>query len=82
MKKIILLLSILVLLYSGTTAQQVERDMVIVEIGTGTWCQYCPGAAMGADELIANGHDVAIIEYHGGDDYENTASVSRLNYYG
>ena len=57
------------------------RDMVIVEIGTGTWCQYCPGAAMGADELHENGHDVGIVEYHGGDDYETTESMARLTMY-
>ncbi|MCD4735019.1 MAG: T9SS type A sorting domain-containing protein [Bacteroidales bacterium] len=63
------------------SAQQVARDKVIVEIATGTWCTYCPGAAMGADDLISNGHDVAIIEYHGGDDYQNSFSVARISYY-
>ncbi|MCD4746673.1 MAG: T9SS type A sorting domain-containing protein [Bacteroidales bacterium] len=64
-----------------STAQQVDRDKVIVEIATGTWCSYCPGAAMGADDLVANGHDVAIIEYHNGDGYANTYSNYRNNYY-
>ena len=50
-------------------AQQVDRDKVVVEIATGTWCQYCPGAAMGAEDLLANGKEVAIVEYHGGDEY-------------
>jgi hypothetical protein len=60
-----------------------DRQMVVLEIGTGTWCQYCPGAAMGADDLVENGHDVAVIEYHGGDDYETTESMYRItNYYG
>ena len=63
-------------------SQQVERDMVVLEIGTGTWCQFCPGAAMGADDLIENGHDVAVIEYHNGDDYTNDYSDSRIDYYG
>lgn len=63
-------------------SQQVERDMVILEIATGTWCPYCPGSAMGADDLIENGHDVAVIEYHSGDDYQNTYATSRINYYG
>jgi len=59
------------------------REMVLLEIGTGTWCVYCPGSAMGADEMIENGHDVAIIEYHGGDDYQTVGSDYRLNtYYG
>lgn len=62
-------------------SQQVSRDKVIVEIGTGTWCQYCPGAAMGADDLIANGFEVAVIEYHNGDDYANTYSNARNSYY-
>ena len=62
-------------------SQQVERDMVILEIGTGTWCTYCPGAAMGADDLVENGHDVSVIEYHNGDDYANSYSDSRIDYY-
>jgi hypothetical protein len=65
-------------------AQTVPRDKVVVEIGTGTWCYYCPGAAMGADDLIANGKQVAIIEYHGGgsDPFINSYSTARINYYG
>ncbi|MCF8301852.1 MAG: T9SS type A sorting domain-containing protein [Bacteroidales bacterium] len=63
-------------------SQQVEREMVVLEIATGTWCPYCPGSAMGADDLIENGHDVAVIEYHSGDDYQNTYATSRINYYG
>lgn len=57
------------------------RNLVVVEIGTGTWCQYCPGAAMGADELISNGRPVAIIENHNGDNYANTYSNARNSYY-
>jgi hypothetical protein len=62
-------------------SQQVPRDKVVVEIGTGTWCPYCPGSAMGADDLIANGYEVAVIEYHNGDPYANTYSNSRISYY-
>jgi thiol-disulfide isomerase/thioredoxin len=62
-------------------SQQVPRDKVIVEIGTGTWCQYCPGAALGADDLVANGKQVGIIEYHNGDDYANTYSNYRNDIY-
>ncbi len=58
-----------------------DRELVLVEIGTGTWCTYCPGAAMGADDLVEEGHPVAVIEYHGGDDYETSESMSRINYY-
>ena len=36
---------------------------------------------MGADDLIANGKQVAIIEYHNGDSYTNSAGTARQNYY-
>jgi hypothetical protein len=65
----------------GTIEGGLERTKVLFEIATGTWCQYCPGAAKGADDMVHNGHDVAIIEYHGGDSYENTASLDRISYY-
>ena len=80
MKK--LLLSI-IMLFALTTliAQQVPRSMVALEIGTGTWCQYCPGAAMGADDLLANGKLVAVIENHNGDGYANNYSNARNTYY-
>ncbi len=58
-----------------------SRDMVIVEIGTGTWCQYCPGAALGADDLVTNGCSVGVVENHNGDPYANTYSDARNNYY-
>ncbi len=61
---------------------QVTRNKVIVEVGTGTWCQYCPGAAMGVDDLIANGLPVAAIENHNGDAYANNYSNARNTYYG
>lgn len=59
----------------------VPREIVILEIATGTWCQFCPGAAMGADDLVANGHNVGVIEYHTGDNYETTESAARIDYY-
>jgi hypothetical protein len=64
-----------------TVLTAVPRDKVIVEITTGTWCQYCPGAAMGADALVGNGHQVAIIENHGGDSFATTESNARNTYY-
>lgn len=83
MKKILTFcIAVIFISFNFLSAQQVEREMVILEIATGTWCQYCPGSAMGADELIENGHDVAVVEYHGGDDYENSYSLSRISYYG
>ncbi|MDD2297680.1 MAG: hypothetical protein PHX79_07695, partial [Sphaerochaetaceae bacterium] len=60
----------------------VPRNLVVVEIATGTWCGYCPGAAMGAHDLINNGHAVAIVKNHNGDPYANTYSNARNSYYG
>ncbi|MEI6433660.1 MAG: T9SS type A sorting domain-containing protein [Bacteroidota bacterium] len=63
-------------------AQSVPRTMVIMEVGTGTWCTYCPGAAMGADDLLANGKFVAVVENHNGDPYANNYSNARNTFYG
>ncbi|MEI7660613.1 MAG: T9SS type A sorting domain-containing protein [Bacteroidota bacterium] len=63
-------------------AQTVSRSMVVMEVGTGTWCQYCPGAAMGADDLLSNGKFVAVIENHNGDGYANNYSNARNTLYG
>ncbi len=41
----------------------VTRDLVLFEIGTGTNCGYCPGASMGAHDLLENGQNVAILKY-------------------
>ena len=80
MKKV--LLSIVFLMATlFLMAQPVPRSMVVVEVGTGTWCQYCPGAAMGVDDLLSNGKKVAVIENHNGDTYANTYSNARNSYY-
>jgi len=79
MKKLTLVFSFLIAVI--TLSAQVERNMVAVEIGTGTWCTYCPGAALGADDLVANGKRVAVIENHNGDSYANNYSNARNTYY-
>jgi len=67
-------------------SQAVQRNMVIMEIGTGTGCQYCPGAAMGAHDLLTSGANVAVIEYHNynpsSDPFYNAAAGTRCSYYG
>lgn len=73
---------ILLLFAALTILSAVPRELVVVEIATGTWCGYCPGAAMGAHDLIANGHAVAIVKNHNGDSYANTYSNARNSYYG
>ena len=84
MKKIIFLLFLFVFISTTVTvnAQQVPKNFVVLEIGTGTWCTYCPGAAMGADDLVMNGHKVAVVENHNGDSFANTGSNARNSYYG
>ena len=60
----------------------VLRNLVLMEGGTGTWCQYCPGAAMGLRDLIeVNSKAAAAIEYHSGDTYAHAAALTRLSYY-
>ena len=66
-------------------AQTVPRTMVAMEISTNIYCTYCPGAAMGADDLLANGCQVAIMEDHnngqGADPYANSNSIARTSFY-
>ncbi|MCF8367051.1 MAG: T9SS type A sorting domain-containing protein [Bacteroidales bacterium] len=57
------------------------RDLVVIEIATGFWDVYSPGALLGADELIDNGQNVAIIANHNGDSLANVFSNSRNSFY-
>ena len=66
----------------GFDTYTTARGMVILEIGTGTWCQYCPGASMGAHDLLTNGKDVGVIKNHNGDSFTNSYSNARNSYYG
>lgn len=59
----------------------VDRAYVLIEKATGTWCPYCPGAAMGLDQLFQEGHKVAIIAYHYNDPYQTSESLQRIQYY-
>jgi hypothetical protein len=80
MKKSLFILVLLIGVLSVLSA--VPRELVVVEIATGTWCGYCPGAAMGAHDLLQNGHAVAIVKNHNGDNYANDYSNARNTYYG
>ncbi len=59
----------------------VNRNWVVFEVGTGTWCYYCPGAAMACEDMEANGDSAASIEYHTGDSYATTESEARVSHY-
>jgi len=76
MKKL-LLLSVFFLGIYFVNAQNVPRQMVAVEVGTGTWCPYCPSATMGVEDLLENGCSVAVIENHGSDAYAWAGSNAR-----
>jgi hypothetical protein len=73
---------VMLLLATLSLTWAVPREMVVLEIGTGTWCPYCPGASMGAHDLIEAGYNVAVIKNHNGDPYANTYSNTRNSYYG
>jgi hypothetical protein len=66
-----------------TASAQASRHAVILEIATGTWCQYCPGAALGADDLHASPAMIGIVEHHDSDPYSTPETVARYDtYYG
>ena len=79
MKKIFL--SVVLIFAVSMAMAQIQRQFVLLEIGTGTWCTYCPGAAMGADDLLEAGCMVAVIENHNGDAFANQYSNARNSYY-
>lgn len=67
---------------SVTIAGGVSRNLVLYERGTGTWCQYCPGAAMGIRDLIDVNQKAAVaIAYHYNDNYQVLDAEQRLGYY-
>ncbi|MEI6175107.1 MAG: T9SS type A sorting domain-containing protein [Bacteroidota bacterium] len=82
MKKLFLLV-VCLLTSAALWAQEVQREMVVLEITTSTYCTYCPGAAMGAEDLLNNGKFVAVIEHHnswqGNDPFDTPASNARSN---
>lgn len=79
MKKLVALA--LFLAICSVQAQEVERQKVIIEVGTGTWCPSCPAVVHIVHDLIADGADVAVVEYHINDPYQNSESLVRQDYY-
>lgn len=79
MKKILTL----ILLVSTFTfyGQEVPRQKVIVEVGTGTWCPSCPAVVAIIHDLIADGANMSVVEYHINDPYQNAESLTRKDYY-
>lgn len=60
-----------------------DREFVLLETGTGTWCPNCPSAARGLDQMHDEGFNVGILEYHesGGDPFIVPAGSARVDYY-
>lgn len=83
MKKTFLLVAVLVAL--PLTLFAADR-IVVLEIFTATWCGYCPGAAMGAEDLVeAHPGEVLVVEYHSSpnnDVFLNSEATARMNFYG
>lgn len=79
MKK--LLFSFALLVSVLTVMSQSQRQMVLSEDFTSTLCTYCPGCAMGMDDLLSNGKLVAVIASHSNfgssDPFKNTYSLAR-----
>lgn len=63
------------------SAQQIQRQKVIVEVGTGTWCPACPAVVAIIHDLENAGANIAVIEYHNNDSYANADALIRENYY-
>ncbi len=74
----------LILTASNFLDAQASRNLVLVEVATGTWCTFCPGSSMAAHDLETNNDPVAIVKYHGGgsDPFIIPAGEARLDYYG
>jgi len=75
------LLFTLLLASSAVMTQNVHRNIVVAEVATATWCEYCPGAAMGVEDMLENGDSVAVIENHNTDSFANQYSNSRNTLY-
>jgi len=58
-----------------------ERDLIVIEEFSGTWCAFCPGAALGVEDLYLEGYNVAAITYHRGDAYETDIVDDKMNQY-
>ena len=84
MKKFISLFTFIAL--TMIVMSQSQRQMVLSEDFTSTLCTYCPGCALGMDDLLSNGNLVAVVESHsnglGTDPYTNTYSTARNTMYG
>jgi thiol-disulfide isomerase/thioredoxin len=81
MKKLLVLVFIALIPLS----LQASRRVMLYEDFTATWCQYCPSAARGIEELDTTAVDsIVCIAYHPStsDPYYNASAATRSSYYG
>lgn len=81
MKKVIFTCTILFTFFA--LAAQIDREIVILEGGTGVNCPYCPGSAMALLDFYDAGDPVAAIEYHNyqTSQFNTSESGPRCSYY-
>ncbi|MBR4392262.1 MAG: T9SS type A sorting domain-containing protein [Bacteroidales bacterium] len=89
MKKTLLLLAAALMPLSAAFAQlkdNVARECVLFELFTGIGCQYCPAAANGVAQLLAEGKAIAPVAYHTSAfspaTYYTVETNARANFYG
>ncbi|MDQ7798193.1 MAG: FlgD immunoglobulin-like domain containing protein [Candidatus Edwardsbacteria bacterium] len=76
-------LGFLVMLVTITTSSFASQRVVVAEDFTGTWCQYCPAAANGLDQLYnETGDSLVVLAFHYGDPYQTTETYNRIVWYG
>ncbi|MFC2102159.1 Omp28-related outer membrane protein [Bacteroidota bacterium] len=80
MKKI-LLLTVFVTSVTFVMSQGIQREMVVLEKGSGTWCVFCPGAALACEDLLEAGAPIAVVSNQNGDNYANQYSNARNSMY-
>ncbi len=74
---------ILVILLGLILVMIAAERVVVLEIGTGTWCQFCPPAANSAENLAHKyPGEVLVVEYHYGDAFSNADGGTRISFYG
>jgi hypothetical protein len=90
MKKTLLLLALalgwLPMALVAQTKDNVARECVLFEIFTGVRCPYCPAAANGIAQMMAEGLSIAPVGYHttafSTEEYYSNETNARASYYG
>ncbi len=83
MSKVTTHLILLLLLIMEVSLYAQTQKVVLVEEGTGTWCQYCPRGEVYARELKKKyGNQAIFIAVHSGDPMENTEYNDRSGFPG